>query len=633
MYPISNAFLTAVKANTRKYYWTGRITTKDGVVYEFDQDDMVKGSGYITSQCCGSTEIELGTVYAAEMGISLFSDIDRYTLEDAIVTLSYHLQVAGGSYEEVPMGIFEVSEANRKAKCLEIKAYDYMVRFEKAFNGFEAIGNAFDFMNLCASACKVELAQTRADIEAMPNGMENLSIYTDNDIETFRDVLFYVGQVLGGFFVINRSGQLELKKYGNQPVLTVERRHRFTSSFSDFITRYTAVSSTNLRTQIAEYYALDPDDGLTMNLGVNPLLQFGLDETREQLVRNILADLSVVNYVPFDSDTIGNPALDVGDILSFSGGQADATKYACITSNSIKIGGRQTIKCVGKNPKLSRAKSKNDKNISGLLNQIEAGRIGIHTFINASAFTVADVDTKIISIQFATSEDNHAQFFGQVIVDVSAEAVKRSAEASGEVVIPSVNVDEIPAEGLAGEAGEGNAEAPVVIGATEEQTLTVTLPVTWTEDGHADVIFTFEFNDEIVEIHHPQENWHSGKHTILLYYPIENVVANYTNTFNVYMRCSGGTGFVDTGWCIASISGQSMGASAAWDGTINVEEYVSRFGFGAGTEAGRLRVKNFVDSSEWEVKETMRRAYSDVMARRISIGGFAMPVDVSGSNS
>ena len=224
MYPISNAFLTAVKANTRKYYWTGRITTEGGAVYEFDQDDMVKGSGYITSQCCGSTEIELGTAYAAEMGISLFSDIDRYTLEDAIVTLSYHLQVAGGSYEEVPMGIFEVSEANRKAKCLEIKAYDYMARFEKAFNGFGAIGKAFDFMNLCASVCKVELAKTRADIEAMPNGMENLSIYTDNDIETFRDVLFYVGQVLGGFFLINRLGQLELKKYGNQPVLTVERR-------------------------------------------------------------------------------------------------------------------------------------------------------------------------------------------------------------------------------------------------------------------------------------------------------------------------------------------------------------------------------------------------------------------------
>ena len=452
MYPVSNAFLNAVKANTRvipsakpmiMYYWTGRITTKGGAGYNFDQDDIVKGSGYITSQCCGSTEIELGTVYAAEMGISLFSDIDRYTLEDAKVDLFYHLQVAKGSFERIPMGIFEVSEANRKAKCLEIKAYDYMVRFEKAFTSLESIGNAYDFMVLCSTACDVALAQDRATIEAMPNGLENLSIYSDNDIETYRDVLFYVGQVLGGFFVINRAGELELRKYGNTPVLLVERKHRFSSSFSDFITRYTAVSSTNLRTQIAEYYALDPDDGLTMNLGVNPLLQFCLEETRRQLCENILADQeAVINYVPFDSDTIGNPALDVGDILSFSGGQADVTKYACITSNSIKIGGRQSIKCVGKNPKLSQAKSKNDKNISGLLAQIEAGKIRIHTFTNASAFTVANVDTKIISIEFATTEANHAQFFGQVIVDVTAEPVTRSVTASGDVVIPSVPVNE-----------------------------------------------------------------------------------------------------------------------------------------------------------------------------------------------
>jgi len=36
------------------------------------------------------------------------------------------LQVEVGSYEEVPLGIFEESEANRKAKRLEIKAYDKM---------------------------------------------------------------------------------------------------------------------------------------------------------------------------------------------------------------------------------------------------------------------------------------------------------------------------------------------------------------------------------------------------------------------------------------------------------------------------------------------------------------------------
>ena len=116
MYPVSEAFLRAVQENTRNYYWTGQITTKGGAVYPFVYEDIVKGSGYITAQCCGSAEIELGTVYAAEMGITLFSQIDRYTLEGAEVRLSYHLRLADCSFEEVPMGVFEVSEATNYIK-------------------------------------------------------------------------------------------------------------------------------------------------------------------------------------------------------------------------------------------------------------------------------------------------------------------------------------------------------------------------------------------------------------------------------------------------------------------------------------------------------------------------------------
>ena len=440
MYPVSDGFLRAVKSNTRKYYWTGTIVTRGGMTYEFGAKEIVKGSGYISRRCCGSTEIELGTVYAAEMGITILSDIDRYTLEDAQVTLVFHLVLADGSVEDVPMGVFEVSEANRLAKCLELKAYDFMLRFDKSFNGFETVGTAYDFIVLCCKRCKVEFANKRAEIDAMPNGGVTLSVYTENDIETCRDVLFYVAQVLGGFFIINREGKLELRKYGKDPVMKVEQRHRFSSSFSDFITRYTAVSSTNKQTQIAEYYALDPDNGLTMNLGVNPLLQFGLKETREMLCRNILADLSVIRYVPFDSDTIGNPALDPGDVLTFAGGQADEGQITCITSIRQKIGGKQSLKCVGKNPRLAQAKSRNDKNISGLLNQIEdnakTGKIGIHTFTNASAHEIGQTRVKLVSIQFASSEENHMQFFAQIVVDVAADHVERSAEASGTVVLP-----------------------------------------------------------------------------------------------------------------------------------------------------------------------------------------------------
>ena len=622
MYPVSEAFLQAVQGNTRKYYWTGKITTAAGAEYPFDQEDIVKGSGYITAQCCGNSEIELGSVYAAEMGISLFLDIDRYTLEGAKAELTYHLRLADGTYEAVPMGIFEVSEANRTAHVLELKAYDYMLRFDRDFNGFETIGTAYGMMVLCSTACGVELAQSQAEIEALPNGSELLSIYPENDIETYRDVLYFTAQVLGGFFCVNREGKLEFRQYEETPVIEILQKHRFSSSFSDFVTRYTAVSSTNLRTQTSGYYALETDDGLTMNLGVNPLLQFGLEETRSELCGNILTVLSAVNYVPFDSDTIGNPALDLGDVLTFSGGQADAQQITCVTSFTVKIGGRQSLKCVGKNPRLSQAKSKNDKNISGLLNQIEAGKIGIHTFTNASEYTIGETDVRIISIEFASKEENHAQFFGQVVVDVVADPVERSANAAGTIVVPfpealadsGTEEDADTSTDAAEEAPSGNTEVSV----------DVSLPVTWAEDGKAVCYVTFELNNAEILLHHPVETWHSGKHILSLYYPIENVVPNITNTFNVYLRMKDGSGTVGIGDCIASISGQAMAAAAAWDGRIDIEETAALF-----SVSGGLQATGLTEAVDVGIMELVQKSYADTMTGRTGIGAFCRPVTLA----
>lgn len=606
MYPISEAFLQAVQENTRSYYWTGRITTKSGMVHEFTNKDIVKGSGYISSQCCGSTEIELGTVYSSEMGITILSEIDRYTLEDGLIELFYHLRLPDGTYEEVPMGVFEISEANRHIRCLEIKAYDYMLRFEKDFNTTDTIGNAFEIISLCCKACGVEFAHAQNEIESMPNGNIVLSIYAENDIETYRDVLFYIGQILGGFFFINRYGKLELKKYGTEAVMEISNKQRFSSSFSDFITRYTAVSSTNLKTQTAEYYALETDDGLTVNLGVNPFLQFGTDDTRKELCTNILHDIAVIKYVPFDSETIGNPALDVGDVLRFSGGHADGEQITCITSSNCRIGGKHTLKCVGKNPRLASAKSKNDKNISGLLNQVEAGKIGIHTFTNASAYTLGETDTKVVSIEFATTEENHAQFFGQIVVDAAALQTERTEKAKGTIVVPFPVTD--------AETGDS----------TENQvSVDVELPVTWSEDGKVLCYVTFELNDAIITVHCPVETWVSGKHILSLYYPIESVVPNITNTFNVYLRMENGTGSVGIGDCIASISGQAMAAAPAWDGKIELEEKIGRFVIGGGIHA-----RGILDDIRLETMELVQRAYTDQMAGRISLGAFCRPVTV-----
>lgn len=280
---------------------------------------------------------------------------------------------------------------------------------------------------------------------------------------------------------------------------------------------------------------------------------------------------------------------------------------------------------MGKNPRLAQAKSKNDKNISGLLNQIEAGKVGIHTFTNASAYTVAEDNVRIISIEFAAKEETHVQFFGQAVVDVRAAQVERSASASGSIVVPvpagtgGVAVGAVSGGGEeAGNAGDDGGTG----GSTEDVTVEVELPVIWTEDGQATVYVTYELNDLEILAHRPVETWGSGRHILSLYYPIDSLVPNITNTFNVYLRMEGGTGEIETGGCIASISGQGMAAAAAWDGTVTVEESVGRFALGGG-----LGMKVFAGDMGIETMELVQKSYGDSMGK-VLIGAFGKPFEV-----
>ena len=558
MYSVSDSYKTAIQDNTRSFSWSGTITTTSGKVYPFENKDIVKGSGYVSRQCSGSSEIELGSVYAAELGISLFSDIDRYSLENAEVELIFHMNLSDGTVEDVPMGIFYVAEANRKIKTLEIKAYDAMLNFDKAYSEAQSSGYPYDFLTAMCSTCHVELAHTQEEIEALPNGSELLGIYPDNDIETWRDFLHYLTQALCSFAFINREGKLQLVQYGESPVCTINNTHRYSSSFSDFVTRYTAISSTNRRTNTAEYYSLDPDDGLTMNLETNPLLQFGLDETRSRILNTILNAISVIRYVPFDSETIGDPALEPGDVLTFTGGQADTSQMAAITSITTKINGKCSLKCVGKNPRLAEAKSKNDKDITGLINSVESTKMATYSYMNAMPYTLGEEPVFIVSLEFATQEETDCEFKAAILINVTAESVDRSvtAKGTGTTILPEETKDE--------------NDNPVTN--DRELETTVTVPVEWQEDGQSVIRVGYVVDGHEVEEFHPMETWHTGTHILNLFYPLLDMAEKTLHTFAVWITIAPGSATINAQNIIASITGQGLGAQDRWNGRIDASD-------------------------------------------------------------
>ena len=582
MYPVSEAFLSAVQENTRKYEWSGRITIVKGNVYEFTSKDIVKGSGYITRSCCGNNEIELGSVYAAEMKITLFLDVDRYSMEDAIVELFYSLTLPDGTTESIPMGIFEISEANRHIKTIELVGYDYMLRFDKSAGDMTS-GYPYDFLNLACEKCKVELAHTQEEIEAMPNGTELLGIYQDGNIETYRDMIFYVAQVLGRVCQINREGKLELKAYGAEPVVTMEAKHRFSSSYSDFVTRYTAVYSTNEIDAISEYYCLDTDDGLTMNLGVNPLLQYGLVNTREVVITNILNAISVINYVPFDSDTIGNPALEPMDVVQFTGGHADDNSISCITSVTYKINGKQTLKGVGKNPLLSSAKSKADKNIIGLLNQVETGKFVICAYENASELIVGADAIRIIDVTFAAIESTSAIFIGNINCVVSADEENVVKEYSVTHEVPSVDSIVNRAVAIAkeeltdsGEELDIKSEEEGSLPEVEFETIESIMSLPVTEKVRPVVTFLYRLDDTWIEDYKPKQKVVDGENILSLLFPMGSLGANSAKRLEVYMMIEGGELVIAPANCKAVVAGSGIASGyTEWDGKIVIEQKIS----------------------------------------------------------
>lgn len=62
----------------------------------------------------------------------------------------------------------------------------------------------------------VKVNHTQVKMAAMLNGLEMLSVYTGDDMETYRDVLFYLGQILDGILGMQIPWQSATWTYGER---------------------------------------------------------------------------------------------------------------------------------------------------------------------------------------------------------------------------------------------------------------------------------------------------------------------------------------------------------------------------------------------------------------------------------
>ena len=415
MYSVSAAYLAALALPVHKYRLTGTVGTE-----AFNEANIVSGSLSVSNKVSEGSEIKLGSVYTGELkGKFTGMSIARGAWVGKTITLSEGLLIDADNdtYEDVPLGIFTVAEANHTAEGVEVTAYDAMTNFDKTRNDLTDTGTAYAFLTLMCQKCGVTLGSTLADIQALPNGTETFSIYAENDIETWRDLLSWIAQTLGAVATIGRDGKLYLRQYSMTAAATIDETHRFTGcSFSDFVTYYTGMSVVDIALRQTEYKSEVVDDGLTYNLGSNPLVQ-----GHYEYVQEIIDDFSNVALTPFNAQMLGGAIYDLCDCLTFSGGIA-AGATCGVMGYTWKYNGAYSVKGFGANPALATAKSKTQKELEALYNTVGQDINEMSVVQNSTAVTIAEnTETSILKYNFeVTQEENTTMVEVSVVMTATA---------------------------------------------------------------------------------------------------------------------------------------------------------------------------------------------------------------------
>lgn len=423
MYNVSNSYREATQKGYFKGRVAGKITLENGSVVTIGDSNIINGSLSINNKCVNNSEFCLGAVYVGQMSMTMYNPtIDRYSLYNAQVELSYFLTLEDGTEEEVPLGVFFVDKPSRSKKLIQLKCYDAMTKFDVNVEE-DSWGVPYALLTLACEKVGVELANTEEEINAMCNGDNDFSLNSAR-VNTYRDLLSYISTLLGGFATINRSGKLEIRQFHAVPDLSITARQRTSSTVNDYETYFNSVRARFVAEQNFYPY-VETDDtmtsGLQLDIGDIPIVQ-GLEDFKHEVLQNILTVLKGIRYVPSDFKMSPDPTIDLGDGLTLEDvNNTSESVFAIVTGYTWSYHKEQSITSNGTDALLPNVSDSSKKQLDSMEAQIESKNLVVKTFTNSEVIKIGETDETIIRMSWSAFEDTTAIFFATVPVEMSAD--------------------------------------------------------------------------------------------------------------------------------------------------------------------------------------------------------------------
>lgn len=422
MFDVSEKFKKSIKGTSVKSRISGTITLTDEkkTVIPFSDKDIIEGSLSINNKCLNNNDFSFGAVYVGEMSATFYNErIDRYSLYNAEITLSYFLIFDDGSEEEVPLGTYWVDEATRTKKLIQVKCYDAMTKFDVNLEE-ETSGTAFELLAFICEKIGVELGTSEAELSGMCNPQAELSMNSER-VGTYRDMISYISTVMGGFATINRFNQLVVKQFHLKPDDTVSSRRRTSSTIHDYETFFSGVTVRFIaNTNYYPYTEEEQRDGLILNLGDIPIIQ-GLEEFKHEVLHNIFEVVKNVRYVPSSFSMVSDPSIELGDGLTLenvNGGQDNV--FCLVTGFNWTYHKEEKIYSEGSDALLYKVSSKAKKDLENLEVELSTKNIVVKNYTNSDEFRFTK-ETEIIKMSYSASVSTTAILLVTIPITMSAD--------------------------------------------------------------------------------------------------------------------------------------------------------------------------------------------------------------------
>lgn len=417
MYPVTNDYKAAIAKNARAHRIAGSV---DG--HYFDGSDVIRDSFVYKNQLCPATAIQLGGVYIGECDLvfsKAFADSlnIRGSWKGKALTIAQSVEAVVDdepTFISIPIGVFTIENAVWNDRGLSVTAYDNMAKFDKPLLFDQSGGTLYSFLSYICRECGVTLGMTEAQVQALPNGTRNIGIYPGSSMSTFRDCISQLAVVACSYATIDRSGQLVLRRLPDYDDLadTVSEKMRYSTSFSDYTSYYTDLAVTNMDDSTTTIYSNTNIGGLTLDIGENPFLQYGVSETVKEMRQAIIDALTGFRAVPFKVSCLPNPAYDLGDRIKFTGGigqDSQGVVMSLIMKSTVT-----TIEGYGENPAAADAQSSIQKQVAANAKNQKGESLSYYSYINTSAVSLGTTPKRLYKIAFATADMTDVDLWHEV---------------------------------------------------------------------------------------------------------------------------------------------------------------------------------------------------------------------------